>query len=130
MKYELNNEFGDPMIKKTGREMDLTIKVCEGFCPYYKPDKDEGLACRGFLVIQRLLERNKEILFSDPGKGLTEDIKDMLVRNMCTDCSFYEDDCDFADHKDGALPCGGFILLGNLLTEGIIRSLDILSCLR
>jgi predicted ATPase len=37
---------------------------------------------------------------------------------MCGFCSFFESDCDFILTGGKALPCGGFVLLRQLLDAG------------
>ena len=36
---------------------DLTQAVCLRLCSYYKPGRNEELACRGYLVLERLALR-------------------------------------------------------------------------
>ena len=96
-------------------------KLCRTFCPYYKPSKDEELACLGFLIVEKLTGKNKKISFKKRrGKPSASSVK-AISQNICPECPYYEDDCDFAAEKKGALPCGGFILLGHLLDEDFIN---------
>jgi len=100
--------------------LDLPDKLCSNFCAYYKPSKDEELACRGFLVLKRLLENGKNFSFekSDRRPGtLTEEA---LRKVLCAACPFYEGDCDFILQEGDAIPCGGFIFLGLLIERGMI----------
>ncbi len=47
-----------------------------------------------------------------------------LVQRMCVRCSFEPDGCDFMlDRK--ASPCGGFVLLAQLIENGVIALEDI-----
>jgi hypothetical protein len=100
--------------------MDLAKKLCENFCSYYKPSKEEELACRGFAVVRRLIEIGKQIPFENPDRSPSAlaggDLRDVL----CPACPFYESDCDHILQEGDARPCGGFIFLGLLLDEGII----------
>ncbi len=45
--------------------MDLVKNLCANFCSYYKPAKKEELACRGFIVVKRLIEMGKHIPFEN-----------------------------------------------------------------
>ena len=122
--------------------------VCETYCPYYKPAKDEGLACLGYLVIERLIGKGTSIPGGKRERTLDPAVSESLFKNMCIRCPFYDDDCDFAlvsgsntsasSTSPGVVngqqfsgqvhlpsPCGGFILLGYLLEEKIINIDDI-----
>ncbi len=109
----------------------LIEKVCRDFCSYYKPSKDEELACRGFTVIERLILRGMEIVPEKSARHFhsvqfrDNDIGRGLIRKVCQKCPFYEKDCDFAEEKAGALPCGGFILLAHLIESAMIGIDDI-----
>lgn len=101
--------------------MDMVNKLCGNFCSYYKPSKDEELACRGFVVVKRLIETGKQVSFEGssnirPGP-LTEEA---LRKVLCPTCPFYEGDCDFILQEGAALPCGGFILLGLQIERDMI----------
>jgi hypothetical protein len=108
-------------------EINLDERLCLNFCPYYKPSKNDELACMGFLVVETLIERGKKITFDTSEKKLNAVTEETLMQNMCIDCPFYEDDCDFIQQKEKSLPCGGFTLLGNLLEANIIGIDDIKS---
>ena len=101
-------------------------RLCKNFCPYYKPSKDKGLACKGFSVIEKLLKGGKNISFQKSEKIPGREIKEMLVQTMCITCPFYENDCDFIQQRKNAPPCGGFLLLGQLLESDSITIDDII----
>ena len=107
--------------------INLEEKLCLNFCPYYKPGKMNELACMGFLVLERLIKKGKEIAFEKSDKKLYAATERTLIQHMCIRCSFYESDCDFIQKKEKALPCGGFILLGHLLETKIIAIDDIIN---
>jgi hypothetical protein len=96
------------------KRADIRKKLCKPFCHYYKPGKSHALACMGFIVAERLMKKVGEISFQTAGRALAAETQEMLIRNMCTACPFYADDCDFVLRKKGAPPCGGFLVLGNL----------------
>ncbi len=108
-------------------EINLDERLCLNFCPYYKPAKNDKLACMGFLVVETLIERGGEITFDASKKKLNAVTEEKLMQNLCIVCPFYEDDCDFIQQKEKSLPCGGFTLLGNLLEANIIGIDDIKS---
>jgi hypothetical protein len=107
------------------KSISLKKKLCLNFCPYYKPSNDNDLACMGFLVIERLIKKGKKISFKKMSKALDGMTEKLLKKHLCTVCSFYESDCDFAAQKENASPCGGFILLGHLLETNIITIDDL-----
>jgi len=104
----------------------LEKRLCKNFCPYYKPLKSEGLACKGFSVVENLLQGGKKITFRKSEKVLDISTVEMLVQTMCITCPFYETDCDFIQYRKGSLPCGGFTLLGQLLESDSITIDDII----
>ena len=69
--------------------------LCRNFCPYYKPSKDEELACLGFTVIERLIGKGWAISFDTRDKGFEERTKKVLLEVLCAACPFFENDCDF-----------------------------------
>jgi hypothetical protein len=105
--------------------MDLIRYLCTNFCSYYKPSKKEEFACRGFVVVERLIEKGKQIPFekSDrmPGPLTGEGLRKVL----CPTCSFYESDCDYILQEGEARPCGGLIFLALLMEDGIIGIDDV-----
>ena len=123
--------------------------VCRNFCWYYKPARDESLACLGFLVLGKLIGQGIFVSYHKRERNIQAATAERLFRDMCIRCPFYEDDCDFAlasrtnrsDSETSApansgeiqlfgkgntpWPCGGFILLGHLLEEKIVNIDDI-----
>jgi hypothetical protein len=99
----------------------LASSLCAEYCVFYRPEKDEELACKGYLVVRRLVEQERD-LFSERGHGsLSIEAEDALFHAMCRECAFFGGDCDFASWKRGesprtsreaVKPCGGFLLLG------------------
>ena len=104
---------------------ELVQQVCRKYCAYYKPSKDSELACMGFIVLDRMTKTGKQLLFETSGKIPGEATIRQLTEGICASCSFYEEDCDFVQGKEDALPCGSFVLIGNLIDEGIIIIDDI-----
>ena len=92
-------------------------------CSYYKPGKNEELACRGYLVLERLA------LQGVPMRGAKGEHRDrtgeeLLVRTLCMPCPFHEHDCDFMENS-ALPPCGGFLLLAQLLAAKDISIEDV-----
>ncbi len=106
-------------------EKRIILKLCLNFCPYYKPGKDKNIACGGFSVVKRLLEKGSKLNFENHARHPDKATKKLLLQRLCPACQFYENDCDFVLNSKGALPCGGFKLLGYLLDKGIINIDDI-----
>jgi hypothetical protein len=97
----------------------LKIKLCFRFCPYYKPGKNEELACRGFTVAVQLMRRGRQIAFEKYGMQFDTTQEELLRQRMCPACAFHEQDCDFMLDRT-ARPCGGFVLVSQLLGSGVI----------
>lgn len=99
--------------------------ICRNFCNYYKPGKKEELACRGYLVAERLLRQGMQVvLFTKTGSQCDGEGAELIVRKLCVNCDFKEDGCDFINDRN-APPCGGFALLSQLLAERRISLDDI-----
>lgn len=102
------------------KDKSLHKKLCANFCQYYKPSKNEDLACMGFLIVERMLKEGMDIPFDKSERILDPATEETLIQNVCVVCPFYESDCDFVKQRGTSLPCGGFVLLGHLLEENII----------
>ena len=92
------------------------------YCAYYKPGRNEELACQGFVVVQQLIDGGTSIALEGPAQPVTHpgDMADALRDRMCPGCPFYEGDCDFILTGGSAPSCGGFTLLLHLLGAGSI----------
>ena len=101
--------------------------LCRDFCAYYKPEKKEELACRGFVVVQRLIEKGRAVPPTGTGTAVPPDstTREPLLRHVCKECDFREADCDFILTKGKAPACGGFVLLSYLLGNGEITIEDL-----
>jgi len=106
-------------------EVTLKRELCITLCPYYKPSKDEELTCKGFFVVERLIEGGRKSSFKKPDKKLDKSTEEELIQTLCTTCPFYREDCDFIQHGEHSPPCSGFIILGQLLESGILKIDDI-----
>lgn len=116
------------------KNKELVKLICSGYCSFYKPGKDEELACRGFTIFERRLEERREVP-ARPGKMvLSTQSEDDLFQELCRRCPFFEADCDFASWKRGegrdsaredVNPCGGFLCLGHCIDHGAVDIQDI-----
>jgi hypothetical protein len=98
--------------------------LCLNFCSYYKPGKNEELACRGYEMVQRLIRRGRQLDLAGGSREFDRARAEALVQRMCVQCNFKPDGCDFMlDRK--ASPCGGFVLLAQLIETGVITIEDI-----
>ncbi len=103
--------------------------VCEPFCVFYRAGDKEDLACGGALTVKNLVKSRS--LSSAVLSGLRKEKHPGPGRNVpldttvCTGCAFFAADCDFQSGNEipDAEPCGGYILLDLLITNGLI-SLD------
>ncbi len=107
----------------------LIRNVCEGCCSFYKPGKDEELACMGLLVLGNLTLPWDEIDMNVQEKVVHSETMDNLYGILCVQCPFFDDGCDFAAERRGeprepvrrdATPCGGFLFLGACIDRGSI----------
>jgi hypothetical protein len=98
--------------------------LCEKFCRYYKPGKNEALACRGYTVIERVVQAGRMIDFERYGRTPDGSAREMVRQRMCPDCAFHRQDCDFMQDR-AAPPCGGFVLVTQLIGGGVISADEI-----
>ena len=110
----------DPMTNYLPLEQTLCLK----FCSYYKPGKNEELACKGYMVVERLLREGKILVLESNGGEASPVLADRVVNILCIACDFHEHDCDFMQNRR-ALPCGGFVMLAQLIGSGVITMEDI-----
>jgi len=103
----------------------LRDKLCRNFCSYYKPGQKEELTCLGYQAVAWFLSRGVPIDFIRRDAPLCPAPDTVLSDHLCPECPFYESDCDYAEKKEQAPPCGGFILLNQMLGQGIISIDDI-----
>jgi hypothetical protein len=99
--------------------------ICMNFCSYYKPDKTEDLACRGFTVIEELMKKGYPISLEKRAGAVSPTVSEILSARLCPACPFRIDGCDFASGQRPAQPCGGFLLLGHLIGSGIVHIDDL-----
>ena len=98
----------------------LKHAVCLQFCSYYKPGGNEELSCGGYERIDRFLQECRQVIVAPSGSRCTAAQADGIVVAVCSPCSFRVDGCDFIlDRK--APPCGGFLLLSQLIADGTLQ---------
>lgn len=113
----------------------LIRDICESYCSFYKPGKDENMACMGLLVLQKLLELRNGVPDSGSRDHLNPETAERLFNTLCAACPFAASDCDYAEWKRGRsenvpdrafVPCGGFIFIGSCIDHGTLdhRELD------
>ena len=108
------------MLRKKAKN-DTTL--CENFCTYYKPGRNEELECQGFVVVHQLIGKGRKLSQAKPGAASAPDerTREGLRGRVCSACSFREADCDFILSGGTAVPCGGFALLAHLLGIGDLK---------
>jgi hypothetical protein len=94
--------------------------VCRNFCAYFKPGRNEELACGGLLVVHEVIEKGRALPLERPERITMPDQKAIsgLRERICARCAFREGDCDYIASGGKASPCGGFTLLAHLLGSG------------
>jgi len=97
--------------------------LCENFCVYYKPGRNEELECQGFIVVHRLITKGRPLSREKPETASLPDVRisEGLKSRVCSACPFREADCDFILSGGTAAPCGGFALLSHLLGSGDLK---------
>ena len=101
--------------------------LCINFCTYYKPGKNEELACQGLIAVQRIMARGKTLSLARREHAAAPDARtiDGLKVRVCAACEFRGADCDFILTGGRADPCGGMALLMQLLGSGELSLDDI-----
>jgi len=103
----------------------LVSALCLPYCAYYKQGKNEKERCRGAVIVERLMLAGGKLPPPEVAKNVPDcSVTEGLVRTLCSDCDFREKDCDFAKDRH-ARPCGGFVLLSQLLVSRTISAEDI-----
>ncbi len=94
--------------------------LCRALCAYYKPGRNEELACQGYLVVQELVRRGRKLRQERPAPLLSPGaaVRKGLEERVCGRCSFRVQDCDYSATGGAAAACGGFLLLAHLLAAG------------
>ena len=103
---------------------DLRQTVCLQLCSYYKPGRNEELACQGYLVLERLALQGVPLRCTKVEQPRDRAREEILVRTLCMACPFHEKDCDFMENS-ALPPCGGFLLLAQLLAAKDISIEDV-----
>jgi hypothetical protein len=117
------------MILRVDRK-ELESLICKAYCAYYKSQKDEGLFCLSFMVIERLFEKGGNRSSGKSDKLSGSGTESILSEDLCINCLYHANDCDFAAGVEGASPCGGFIFLGNLIAESLLSRRELQKAVR
>jgi hypothetical protein len=100
--------------------------ICRPFCSFYREGAKEELICGGAQEVGNLMERGVLRVDELPGEKkyfASSALRDGgLETTICRNCAFREEDCDFQAEKSppDAEPCGGYILLFQLIENGVI----------
>lgn len=98
---------------------DLKKNLCFRFCSYYNPAKNKPVACRPFLLVEKLFKNGRKINFDIPVP--VSNIRDReLISAICTECPFHENGCDFFMSIENAKPCGGYVFIKESVKAGTI----------
>lgn len=101
--------------------------ICASYCRYYKPYKNEEPKCAGYDAVMRLAQFIRDGIPSSlrNARGHEQRIISEVISRVCNNCPFCADDCDFMDSSGMLEPCGGFLVLAELLASKKIRPEDI-----
>lgn len=111
-------------VMNMGTQPDLTQAVCVRLCSYYKPGKNEELACGGYAVLERLALQGNPMRGARTEQPRDRNCEELLASMLCTACPFHEHDCDFMENS-ALPPCGGFLMLAQLLAAKEISIEDV-----
>jgi hypothetical protein len=112
---------------------DFTETICRPFCSFYRPGSKEELTCRGAEAAAELIRRKQwppEIYSAGTENPSPIPGQDpALEAAVCAACPFKSEDCDFQSPvpPEDCQPCGGFILLHRLKTQGAVTLGDLLA---
>ncbi|MFA5074231.1 MAG: hypothetical protein WC539_10100 [Nitrospirota bacterium] len=97
---------------------------CKEFCFYAKSGVKETIFCKGYRIVERLLEKGKKLVIKKRDRPINAAVADAMTKKMCVTCDFYDHDCDFMQDRN-APPCGGFLFLAQLIESGSITLDDV-----
>ncbi|MBA4373445.1 MAG: hypothetical protein C0402_11370 [Thermodesulfovibrio sp.] len=103
----------------------LRDNLCRNFCSFYKFEKKEEVTCLGYQAAAWLLGRNRQIDLVRREALPAPALEAVLETQLCPACPFFVKDCDYAEKRIEALPCGGFLLLKQLFGQGTVSIDDI-----
>lgn len=89
-----------------------TSIICERYCNYYKPGK-ENEVCNSYFYLKYHItpsELNNLIKIIHPHN---DEISKRNVDFICQECDFRKDGCDFFIEKSPN-PCGGYLIISKL----------------
>ena len=108
---------------------DFQEHICRPFCSFFRAGEKEELACRGALVVERLVVGGMIDPAVLPGSEWKRSdlwqVNDPLLGKMvCGRCPFRDGECDYraAERPADAEPCGGYILLRVLRKTGAVSA--------
>jgi len=95
--------------------------ICEPYCRFYKGGREE-MACAGLIFFRTHFDRGelKALLQALVPQSWTGSEDATLSRILCDGCEFAEDGCGFREGEEDSPPCGGYILLEQLLRQNLL----------
>lgn len=89
--------------------------VCERFCTFYKPDRDEPQKCGTYDFLRKNLTEGEVESISRITPREIDRSCDGSIRDMvCAKCDFLADGCDYRAGVDSP-PCGGYTIIAHML---------------
>lgn len=110
--------------------IDSNRAICAFYCKYYKPDKIDDDRCAGYDMVMTVMRAGQMRREAIPARlrGLGEIghiVIDTIRESVCGRCPYSADDCDFMASAGSLEPCGGFLLLAEMLSSEKIKPEDI-----
>lgn len=126
--YTLYNFFVLYYVMKS--VIDPNRAICASYCKYYKPDKTDDDRCAGYDMVMIVMRARQIRCEAIPTRlrGLGEIghiVIDTIRENVCGRCPYSADDCDFMASAGLLEPCGGFLLLADMLSSEKIKPEEI-----
>lgn len=94
------------------KESSYTLLICEKFCDYYKPGREEEV-CGGYFFLKNFLTPRELDSLIKVFSLNEEKMLEEKLNFLCNKCDFRADGCDFYAGKSSP-PCGGYIILSRL----------------
>lgn len=96
-------------------------EICRAHCSFFKPNRTEEERCRGYSLVRTVAKDGPPLELHNLAEAFDPSYhRAFLYDSVCASCPFLIDGCDFTslEPPQGALPCGGLIVLSKLLQAG------------
>ena len=108
----------------TMKKPEYASLICEGFCKYYKPGKEESV-CGSYRFLTDNLTVDEIRTLAKNAQRMPLYLRDDTIKDLaCKKCEFLIDGCDYREETSlgntpRSLPCGGYTLVETLLKSAL-----------